>query len=140
MKASKVISSKAMCIVCVDDVLYYTVLGMDAELTRIREVSLQCLGRNTRPSGWSFLHFYIAYSLQELSGLTLSDVEGVWQGVESQLTLRLRLIEELSERLAVVERERAEQVSRIHHVQRAHWLWLTMLHRHVSVCTPIPTC
>lgn len=56
----------------------------------------------------------LAYSLQELSGLTLSDVEGVWQGVESQLTLRLRLIEELSEQLAVVERQRAEQVSHIY--------------------------
>ena len=62
----------------------------------------------------------LAHSLQELSGLTLSEVEGVWQGVESQLTLRLKLIEELSEQLAVVERQRAEQVSRIHYVQRTH--------------------
>ena len=53
--------------------------------------------------------------LQEQSSLTLSDVEGVWQGVESQLTLRLRLIDELSEQLALVERQRAEQVSHMDH-------------------------
>lgn len=39
MKASKVISSKVMLLcACVYDVVY-TVLGMEAELTKIREVS-----------------------------------------------------------------------------------------------------
>lgn len=49
--------------------------------------------------------------IQELNGLTLRDVEGVWQGVESQLEYRLMLIEDLHKQLMAIEDQRTEQVS-----------------------------
>lgn len=40
----------------------------------------------------------------------MSDIEGVWQGVESQLDLRLKTIEELNKQLNNLEDERSQQV------------------------------
>ena len=46
-----------------------------------------------------------------LSSLRLESVEGVWQEVEAQLNLRLRLIQSLGAELAAAEDHRSEKVS-----------------------------
>lgn len=50
------------------------------------------------------------YYQEQLSDLCMSDIEGVWQGVESQLDLRLKTIEELNKQLNNLEDERSQQV------------------------------
>ena len=105
------------------------------ELKQKQEASLQ--GRPSLPLLWrQHLSVYMAVMEAALASIsdceTMREVEGVWQGVESQLDHRLKLIEEMGKQLLAVEDLRCEQVSEqyIHHrCTLSH-----MSRRHVNVC------
>ena len=87
--------------------------------------------------------------VQKLSSLSLSDVEGVWQGVESKMELRLSMIEELNEVLNGTEEQRLKQVSSHPTLSTSHSLslslslsltWYPPGCRCVSVCQATPVC